>query len=79
MNIGFPEEGLITRESRDNLWASLPAVSVKNTRAVELYVLILASKHPIAQIIWNNLLNVGADGQRTLKWGGKLIRPYYKP
>ena len=68
MKIGFPEEGLKTRDSRGNLWASLPTVSVKNTRAVELYVLILASKHPIAQKIWNNLLKIGADGQRTIKW-----------
>ncbi len=68
MKIGFPEDGLKTKDSRDNLWASLPGVSVRNTKAVELYVLILASKHPVAQQIWNNLLNIGADGQRTIRW-----------
>jgi three-Cys-motif partner protein len=68
MKIGFPEDGLKTKDSHENLWASLPAVSVRNTKAVELYVLILASKHPIAQIIWSHLLNIDADGQRTIKW-----------
>jgi hypothetical protein len=71
MKIGFPEDGLMTGDSRDNLWASPPGVSVRNTRAVELYVLILASKHPIAQQIWNDLLYIGADGQRTIKFGLK--------
>jgi three-Cys-motif partner protein len=68
MKVGFPEAGLITGDSRDNLWASLPAVSVKNTKAVELYVLILASKHPIGQKIWNNLITIDASGQKIIKW-----------
>jgi len=68
MNIGFPEDGLRTKDSHQNLWASLPAVSVRNIREVELYVLILASKHSIAQKIWDSLLDMEADGQRLIKW-----------
>jgi three-Cys-motif partner protein len=58
-SIGYREEGL--KSSNE-----LPAVSVKNTRNVSLYILILASKHELGQRIWNSIIKIDSKGQRSL-------------
>jgi three-Cys-motif partner protein len=63
---GFPEEGLKIVGSDQNVFSSLPSFPVKNTKDVELYALVLASKHPVAQKIWNSVLMVEPKGQRRL-------------
>jgi three-Cys-motif partner protein len=65
IRIGFPEEGLSTKES-DNLWSNLPAVSIRNTVEGELYVLVLASKHGAGQRIWSSSIKVAPGGQGRL-------------
>jgi three-Cys-motif partner protein len=65
-SIGYPEEGLRLFPQNNNIRSGLPAVSVKNTKEVNLYVLILASKNPIAQKIWNSIIKIEASGQRKL-------------
>jgi len=62
-SIGYPEEGL---KIDSNIYTGLPTVPVKNTKDVELYVLILASKHPLAQKIWNSVIKIDAKGQKAL-------------
>ncbi|MGA2110127.1 MAG: three-Cys-motif partner protein TcmP [Syntrophorhabdales bacterium] len=64
MRIGFQQEELTMIES-ENLPA-LSAVSIKNPGHVELYVLILASKHPLGQRIWSSTIKRRPDGQGTL-------------
>lgn len=64
--IGFPEEGLRLAPSDRNIYPGLPTVPVRNTKDVELYVLILASKHKLAQKIWNSAIKVSPEGQRSL-------------
>jgi len=61
--IGYPEEGL-----RSNIANELPAVSVKNTRNVSLYILILASKHELGQKIWNSIIKIDSKGQRSFSF-----------
>jgi three-Cys-motif partner protein len=56
-SIGYPEEGLNLQESEGGFLAQLPAVSIKNTRNRNLYVLILASKHKLGQKIWNSIIS----------------------
>lgn len=63
-SIGYPEEGLKTISDK-NIDAGLPAVSVKNTKKVDLYILILASKHLLGQQIWNSIIKARRDGQKT--------------
>jgi three-Cys-motif partner protein len=63
LNVGFPAEGLKMAGSDETIFTSLPVVSVKNTREVELYALVLASKHGIAQKIWNSVIMVDPHGQ----------------
>lgn len=65
MSIGYPEEGLKMKPSDQNVFTGLPMVSVKNTKEIDLYVLIFASKHPIAQKIWNSIIKVTPNGQRS--------------
>ena len=65
-SIGYPEEGLKMVASGNNIYAGLPAVSIKNTKEVDLYVLILASKHKLAQKIWNSVIKASPNGQKTL-------------
>jgi len=60
-SIGYPEQGLASGNSNE-----LPTVSVKNTRNVNLYVLILAAKHERAQKIWNSIIKIDPRGQRSL-------------
>lgn len=57
MTLGYPKEGLQLKSG---------GISVKNTRDVPLYVLLLASKHPLAQRIWDSAKKIGPDGQRSL-------------
>lgn len=64
--IGFPEEGLKVAQSRSDIYAGLPTVSVKNTQNVDLYLLILASKHKVAQKIWSSIIKKSRDGQKEL-------------
>ena len=66
LSIGYPKEGLKTAQSDKNIYSGLPTVSVKNTKDVELYVLILASKHKLGQKIWNSVIKVTPSGQRSL-------------
>jgi len=63
--VGYPEEGLKLVSSGKDIYAGLPTVSVKNTKDVDLYVLILASKHPLAQKIWTSIIKMNPDGQKT--------------
>ena len=65
MLIGYPEEGLKLASSK-NIYTGLPTVSIKNTKEVDLYVLILASKHKLGQKIWNSIIKVNPDGQKEL-------------
>jgi len=63
--IGYPEEGLKLVSSGKDIYAGLPTVSVKNTKDVDLYVLILASKHRLAQKIWTSIIKMNPNGQKT--------------
>jgi three-Cys-motif partner protein len=65
-SIGYPEEGLRMASSDSDIYTGLPTVPVKNTKDVELYVLILASKHSLAQKIWNSVIKIGPQGQKEL-------------
>jgi len=64
--IGYPEKGLKLVSSEKDIYVGLPTVSVRNTKDVDLYVLILASKHPLAQKIWMSIIKMSPDGQKTL-------------
>jgi len=63
--IGYPEKGLKLASSEKDIYTGLPTVSVRNTKDVGLYVLILASKHPLAQKIWGSIIKISPDGQKT--------------
>lgn len=65
-SIGYPEEGLKMASSDKDIYTGLPTVLVKNTKEVELYVLILASKHSLAQKIWNSVIKIDPQGQKEL-------------
>ncbi|MFH1562949.1 MAG: three-Cys-motif partner protein TcmP [Nitrospirota bacterium] len=54
-SIGYPEIRLQEAE-----------VPVKNTREVNLYVLVLATKNKLAQKIWDSVIRIDPDGQRRL-------------
>ncbi len=63
--IGFQEEGLRVIANND-IDQIIPAVNVKNTKEVNLYVLILVSKHPLAPKIWNSIIKIDPNGQKQL-------------
>lgn len=63
---GYPEEGLKFAPSQKSIYTGLPTVPIKNTKEVDLYVLILASKHKLAQKIWNSVIRATPEGQKTL-------------
>lgn len=63
--IGYPEKGLKFIPSDKDIYVGLPTVSVRNTKDVDLYVLILASKHMLAQKIWVSIIKMNRDGQKT--------------
>jgi three-Cys-motif partner protein len=65
-SIGYPEEGLRLAASDRNIYSGLPTVPVRNTKDVELYALILASKHELGQKIWNSVIKVSPVGQKSL-------------
>jgi len=65
-SIGYPDDGLRMVSSDRDIYAGLPTVPVKNTKEVELYVLILASKHSLAQKIWNSVIKIDPQGQKEL-------------
>lgn len=64
--IGYPEKGLKLISSDKDIYAGLPTVSVRNTKDLDLYVLILASKHQLAQKIWASIIRMNRRGQKTL-------------
>jgi three-Cys-motif partner protein len=66
MGIGYPENGLKIVTSDSNIYSGLPTVGIKNTKEVDLYVLILASKHVLGQKIWTSVIKVNPSGQRSL-------------
>lgn len=66
--VGYPEEGLKLQESERGLLEQLSTVSIKNTRNVNLYVLILASKHELGQKIWNSIIKIDPRGQRSFSF-----------
>ncbi len=66
ISIGYPEEGLRAASSDDKICSGLPTVPIRNTKDVDLYVLILASKHPLGQKIWNSIIKYDPVGQKRL-------------
>ena len=64
--IGYPEDGLRLASSSSSIFSGLPVVSVKNTKEVDLYVLILAAKNKLAQKIWTSVIKRSPDGQKSL-------------
>jgi len=64
--IGYPDEGLRMAPSDKSIYDGLATVPVKNTKEVELYVLILASKHKLGQKIWNSVIKINPAGQKEL-------------
>lgn len=65
-SIGYPDEGLKLASSEVDFYAGLPTVPIKNTKNVKLYILILASKHPLGQKIWNSVIKISPKGQKGL-------------
>ncbi|MDD5067291.1 MAG: three-Cys-motif partner protein TcmP [bacterium] len=65
-NIGYPDNGLKLAVTDSEEYSGVPVVSIKNTKEVELYVLILASKAPLAQKIWQSVIKASPDGQKSL-------------
>jgi three-Cys-motif partner protein len=63
--IGFKEEGLRVIIN-NNFGQTAPIVNIRNTKNVNLYILILVSKHPIAQKIWSSIIKIDATGQKQL-------------
>jgi hypothetical protein len=66
LSVGFPKDGLRMAKSTPSVFPTLPVVPIKNTKEVDLYVLILAAKHPIAQKLWNSVIKINAKGQRSM-------------
>jgi three-Cys-motif partner protein len=60
-SIGYPEEGLHPEGENTKSF-----VTIKNSKDVILYVLILASKIPIAQKIWKSTISKNINGQPDL-------------
>lgn len=63
--IGFKEEGL-RLITNDNISQTIPSVIVKNKKDVDLYMLILISKHRIAPKIWDSVIKIDYTGQKQL-------------
>jgi len=64
-SIGYPDEGLRMAASEESIYAGLSTVPIRNTKEVDLYVLILASKHKLAQKIWSSVIKATPNGQKT--------------
>lgn len=65
-SIGYPENGLNMISSDEAIYSNLPTVPIKNTKDVDLYVLIFAAKHPLAQKIWSSIIKTDPYGNRNL-------------
>lgn len=65
-SIGYPEEGLKMASPDKDIYAGLPSVAIRNTKEVDLYVLILASKHSLGQKIWSSVIKIDPKGQKEL-------------
>ncbi|MBF0556241.1 MAG: three-Cys-motif partner protein TcmP [Nitrospirae bacterium] len=65
-SIGYPEEGLKLASSKAGLYAGISTVPSRNTKNVNLYVLILASKHQLGQKIWNSVITISPKGEKSL-------------
>lgn len=63
-SIGYKELKLAASDS--TIYSGIPTVPIKNTKDVGLYVLILASKHPLGQKIWNSVIKKDPTGQKSL-------------
>lgn len=63
-SIGYPEKGLKLVSYGKDVYAGLPTVAVKNTKDVDLYALILASKHPLGQKLWSSIIKMSPNGQK---------------
>ena len=63
--IGYPQEGLQVGSEND-VSLGLEPVTIRNTKNVKLYDLILISKHTLGQKIWESSIKVGPNGQRRL-------------
>lgn len=48
-SIGYPEKGL---KYEQKIYNDISSVSIKNTKNVTMYLLVLAAKHPLAQKLW---------------------------
>lgn len=66
IKVGYPEKGLRLASSDNSIYPGLPTVQVKNTKDVNLYALILASKNELAQKLWNSIIRIDPSGQRSL-------------
>lgn len=71
ISIGYPQKGLKMLDLQDNIYDGMSAVPIKNTRQVNLYYLILASKHQLAQTLWNKIIQKSPNGQQFL-WTQKF-------
>ena len=63
-SIGYKE--LKWAPSDSTIYSGIPTVPVKNTKEVDLYVLFLASKHPLGQKIWDSVIKIDPTGQKSL-------------
>lgn len=63
--IGYPQDGLryIDNQHFDN---NISAVSIKNARNATMYILVLATKHPLGQKLWTSVLKGNRHKQKSL-------------
>ena len=59
LKAGFPENGI-------QIHKQISTVQIKNTKERCLYALVLFSKHPVAQKIWNSVIKKNPSGQSEL-------------
>jgi len=65
-SIGYIDDKLKLATSNSNVYPDLPAVPIRNTKNVDLYVLILISKHPLSRKIWASIIKTSPKGQKSL-------------
>jgi three-Cys-motif partner protein len=63
-NIGFPENGL-RYQNYDDV-TPFTVTAIKNGTNVNLYLLMVAAKHPLAQKMWDSIIKIDTKGQRSL-------------
>ena len=66
VSISFSKEGLGLIDEYGNEYHGTSIATIKNSRNVVLYYLILVSKHPIASGIWRSIIKIDSRGQRSL-------------